>query len=112
MSNFIIEDIGREISLIPKVFVMSGQTTFTINDINFNIFVSLHPTDGSHWVLVIRREGGEVYYFDSFGVETPPLLSEENVDLGPGERIPENDEPYCGAYCLYMVYLFDRGFRL
>ena len=22
-----------------------------------------------------------------------------------------NDESYCGAYCLYMIYLIDRGFR-
>ena len=22
------------------------------------------------------------------------------------------DESYCGAYCLYMIYLIDRGFRI
>ena len=36
------------------------------------LFVNLHPTEGTHWVLVIRRKGGPVYYFDSFGVENPP----------------------------------------
>ena len=30
------------------------------NENNFNIFVNLHPTDGTHWVLVIRRGGGNV----------------------------------------------------
>ena len=70
---------------------------------NFNIIVNLHPTDGTHWVLVIRREGGPVYYFDSFGVETTPLFL-EYVDLGSNERIQQYDESYCGAYCLYMIY--------
>ena len=62
--------------------------------------------------LVIRREGGPVYYFDSFGVETPPLFFEEYVDLGSNERIQQYDESYCGAHCLYMIYLIDRGLRI
>ena len=82
------------------------------NETNFNIIVNLHPTDGTHWVLVIRTGGGNVYYVDSFGVETPPLFLEEYVDLGSNERIQEYDESYCGAYCLYMIYLIDRRFTV
>ena len=67
--------------------------------------VNLHPTDGTHWVLFIRRRGGKVYYFDSFGVETPPLFSKNYVDLGSNGRIQECDESYCGAYCLFLIYL-------
>ena len=67
----------------------------------------LHPTDGTHWVLVIRREGGPVYYFDSFRVETPPLFLEEYVDLGSNARIQQYDESYCGDYCLYMILLIE-----
>ena len=55
---------------------------------------------------------GPVYYFDSFGVETPPLLLEEYVDLGSNERVQQYDESFCGAYCLYMIYLIDREFRI
>ena len=53
-----------------------------------------------------------MYYFDRFGVETPPLFLEEYVDLGSNERIQQYDESYCGVYCLYMIYLIDRGFRI
>ena len=42
----------------------------------------------------------------------PPLFLEEYVDLGSNERIQQYDESYCGAYCLYMIYLIDRGFRI
>ena len=42
----------------------------------------------------------------------PPLFLEEYVDLGSKERIQQYDESYCGAYCLYMIYLIDRGFRI
>ena len=82
------------------------------NESNFNIIVNLHPTYGTHLVLVIRRRGSKVYYFDSFGVETPPIFLEEYVDLGSNERIQEYDESYCGAYCLCMIYLIVRRFTI
>ena len=71
---------------------MRVQTPFIIIDNNVNIIVSLHPTDDTYWVLVIRRDGGEVYYFDSVGVETPPLFLENYFDLVSVERIQEYDE--------------------
>ena len=122
MSGIRIKDIGKDISLTPTEIVMRDETTNIIRETaspigepNFNIIVNLHPTDGTHWVLVQRREGGPVYYldsFDSFGVETPPLFLEEYVDLGSNERVQQYDESNCGAYCLYMIYLIDRGFRI
>ena len=119
MSDIRVKDIGKDISLTPIEIVMKDETPDSIRETaspigepDFNIIVNLHPTDGTHWVLVIRREGSPVYYFDSFGVETPPLFLEEYVDLGSNERIQQYDESYCGAYCLYMTYLIDRGFRI
>ena len=119
MSDIRIKDIGRDISLTIIEIVMRDQSPKLIREPasqicepNVNIVLSLHPTDGTQWVLVIRREGGPVYYFDSFGVETPPLFLEEYVDLGSNERIQQYDESYCGAYCLYMIYLIDRRFRI
>ena len=53
---------------------MRDQSPKTIYEPNSNIIVNLHPTEGTHWVLFIRREGGPVYYFDSFGVETPDFF--------------------------------------
>ena len=118
MSDIRKKDIGKDISLIPIEIVMRDETPDSIRETaspigepNFNIIVNLHPTDGTDWVLVIRREGGPVYYFDRFGVETPPLFLEEYVDLGSNEIIQQSDESYCGAYFLYMIYVIDRGFR-
>ena len=102
----------EKISLTPIEIVMRDQTQDNTSEPNVNIIVNLHPTDGTHWVLVIRRGGGLVFYFVIFGVETPPLFLEEYVDLGSNERIQQYDESYCGAYCLYMIYLIDRGFRI
>ena len=89
MSDIRIKDIGKVISLTPIEIVMRVESPDSIHEPNFNIFVNLHPTDGTHWVLVIRREGGPVYYFDSFGVETPPLILEGYVDLGSNDRIKQ-----------------------
>ena len=94
MSNIKIEDFFRDISVIPIEIIMRYQKPDNFNDNNFKIIVKLHQTDGTHWVLVIRREGGETHYFDSFGVETPPLFLEEYVDQGSDERIQENDESW------------------
>ena len=112
MSDIRIKDIGKDISLTPIEIVMRDDKPEMVSEPNSNIIVNLHPTEGTHWVLVIRREGGPIYYFDSFGVETPPLFLEEYADLGSNERIQQYDESYCGAYCLYMIYLIDRGFRI
>ena len=105
-----IRETTSPIGEAGSLMVKHGRSP--ISETNFNIIVKLHPTEGTHWVLVIRREGGPVYYFDSFDVETPPLFLEEYVDLGSDERIQQYDESYCGAYCLYMIYLIDRGFRI
>ena len=110
MSYVRIKDIGKDISITPIEIKMRDETPLTINGNDFNIIVNLHPTDGTHWVLVMRREGGNFYYFDSFGVETPPLFLKECVDLGSNERIQEYDESNRGAYCLYMIYVIDRRF--
>ena len=84
MSDIRIKDIGKDISPTPIEIVMRYQSPKKIREPasqiyehNFNIIVNLHPTDGTQWILVIRREDGTVYYFDSFGVETPPLFLEE-----------------------------------
>ena len=77
MSDIRIKDKGKDISLTPIEIVMRDQTSDKIRDPNFNIIVNLHPTESTHWVLVIRREGGPIYYFDSFGIETPPSFLEE-----------------------------------
>ena len=99
MSDIRIKDIGKDISLTPIEIVMRDQSHKTICEPSSNIIVNVHPTDSKHWVLVIRRESGPTYYFDSFGVKTPPLFLEEYIDLGSNERMQQYDESYCWAYC-------------
>ena len=59
MSDIRIKDIGKDISLTPIEIVMRDETPDNIceagsliNEPNFNIIVNLHPTEGTHWVLV------------------------------------------------------------
>ena len=96
MSNIRIEDIGKDISLKPTEIIMKDEKPDSFADPKFNIIVNLHPTKGTRLVLVMRREDGPVYYFDSFGVKTPPLFLEEYVNLGSNERIQQHDESFCG----------------
>ena len=64
MRNTRIDDIGNDINISPREIIIRDQKPETIHDPEFNIFVNLHPTDGTHWVLVIRRVGGPIFYFD------------------------------------------------
>ena len=50
MSNIRIEDIGKDISLTPMEIVMRNQKPDNTSELNFNLIVNLHPTDGTHWV--------------------------------------------------------------
>ena len=68
MSDIRIKEIGKDISVTPIEIVMRDQSPKTIYELYSNIIVNLQRTDGTHWFLVIRREGGPLYYFDSFGV--------------------------------------------
>ena len=90
MRNIRLKDIGKDKSLIPIEIIMKDEKPEMINETDLNIIVNLHLTDGTHWVSVIRRGGGKWYYFDGFGVETPPLFLEEYVALGSNERIQDN----------------------
>ena len=53
MSSMRIKDIGKDISLTPIEIIMRDEKPEMINEINFNIIVNLHPTDGIHWFIVI-----------------------------------------------------------
>ena len=53
-SNIRVEDIGKDISLITIEIVMRDQIPETIHNPEFDIIVHLHPSDGTHWDLVIR----------------------------------------------------------
>ena len=87
MSDIRLKDIGKDISLTPIEIVLRDQIPDNTSEPNVNIIVILHPTDDTNWVSAIRRDDGPVYYFDSFGVEAPPLFLEEYIDLGSNERI-------------------------
>ena len=89
MSIIKIEDIGKDISPTPIEIAMRDQTPDSIDETNFIIIVNLQPSDGTHWVLVVRRDGEKIHYFDSFGVKTSSLFLKENVDLGSHEKIPK-----------------------
>ena len=106
MSDIRIKDIGKYISLTPIEIVMRDDKPKMVSEPNSNIIVNLHPTEGTHWVLVIRREVCPVYYFDSFGVETPPLFLEEYVDLGSNKKIQQYDEYYCGG----LLFIHDLSY--
>ena len=62
MSNIEIEDI----CLIPIDLVLRDLTPKIVRDTNYIFLINIHPTVGTHWVLVIEREATKTYNFNSF----------------------------------------------
>ena len=66
--------------------------------------VSLHPSNGTHWVCYINEN-----YFDSYGCVCPKRLSKyilkrNGYCLYSEYQIQKNDS-FCASYCLYKIYL-------
>ena len=53
---------------------MSDEISECVNEYGCNIIDNIHPTEGNHWVLLVKNNKNAVYYFDSNGVETPPIF--------------------------------------
>ena len=50
MSDIRIKDIGKDISLTPIENVMRDDKPEVVSELNSNIILNLHPTEGTHWV--------------------------------------------------------------
>ena len=66
--------------------------------------VNLHPSRGTHWVSYINEN-----YFDSYGVVCPKKLSQFIIKRNGcclySEYQIQNEDNFCGSYCLYIIYL-------
>ena len=62
MSYVRIKDIGKDISLLPIRIIMRDEKPEMTTETDLSIIVNLHPTDGTHWVTVIRMGGEKIYY--------------------------------------------------
>ena len=62
--------------------------------------VNLYPTKGTHWVMFVNE-----FYFDSYGCPPPTnILNHIKKGIYSEYQIQNNDS-YCAAYCLYVLYL-------
>ena len=60
ISNFDIERIDSDISIIPFEVEMRDEIPESINEDDCNIIVNIHSTDGTRWI----RKAGGVYCFE------------------------------------------------
>ena len=69
--------------------------------------VNLHPTKGTHWVIVVTE-----FYFDSYSCP-PPTSILNHIKKGIySEYQNQKNDSYCAAYCLYVLYLTNiLGFK-
>ena len=98
-SNIKIQQVLDSIGLKNVgIYLRDGSFESNIGIIN------LHPSKGTHWTCYINEN-----YFDSYGCACPKKLSKfiikrNDYCLYSEYQIQKNDS-YCGAYCLYIIYL-------
>ena len=68
ISSIETEDIRRDICVISIEVKKPDQKPKTIINEESNVII-LHPTHGTHWVVVIKKENTMIYCSDSFGLE-------------------------------------------
>ena len=112
MSNNDLLKIGELKCLILIDVLIRNEEPKTLETKDHIIIVNLLRNEGTHSVLVISRDRVEgVYILDNFAIETLPLSLQMYIDLGFLERLQQNSEIGCGAFCLYMIYLVGSGFK-
>ena len=93
-----------EIKEILKL--MNTSCGIYMRDDKFNTtsgIVNLHPTKGTHWVMLTNQN-----CFDSYGCP-PPLNITKQINNGIySEYQIQKDDSYCAAYCLYVLYLTNK----
>ena len=69
--------------------------------------------DATHWVMWFKN-GKEKFYFDSYGVQPPSELIAylKSPIFYNSERVPQNDEVFCGHLCLIALKLLSLGNNL
>ena len=100
-SNLKIQEVLNKLGIKAGIFMRDSNIT---NEI---AIVNLHPTKGTHWVLVIHN-----FYFDSYGCPPPKnvlkhVKSEYNKCIYSEYRIQKQDS-LCANYCLYIIYLYHK----
>ena len=70
--------------------------------------VILHPSKGTHWVLIIHEN-----FFDSYGCAPPQKLSKFIIKRNGHclfseyriQGLTSKRDSYCASSCLYIIYL-------
>lgn len=73
---------------------------------------------GTHWIGIFFKEGGEAYYFDSFGL--PPIKKEFEIFLNDNcnkwywntKQLQEFGSDVCGHYCIHFLIHCCLGYDL
>ena len=91
---------------------MRDEIPKSIKEVSYNSIVNLQCTDGTHWVLIMKRKNNDFHYFDSHDVETKPKSLDKFVDLESDDRKKQDGESFCGSCRLYMIYPSARGFKI
>jgi len=69
--------------------------------------------EGTHWTCLFAKNG-VCYYFDSYGfppTEEIKQYCEGHESYYNTDKIQNDNEVICGHYCIYTLYLLDKGIK-
>jgi len=117
-TNNITQKLSLAKCLYPEICLLDLRKEYNRGIKGIGIVFNLDPhyKDGSHWVAMYIRmhniESPGIYYFDSYGYKTPPLIAKFMRALKlqvPGAHLAYNarrfqySETECGMYSIYFI---------
>ena len=106
LSNLEIIDAAKKLSLdrVRGVFLRDNLPTKT--KLNECGILNLDSSSGdvTHWIMWFKK-GKDKLYFDSYGVQPPNelIVYLKSPIFYNSERVPQNDEVFCGHLCLFVL---------
>ena len=119
LSNLEIIDAAKKLSLdgFRGVFLRATLPTKTkLNEcsiLKFILNLDSSSGDGTHLVIGFKN-GKDKFYFDSYGVQLPSelIIYLKSPIFYNSERVPQNDEVFCGHLCLFVLTQLSLGNNL
>ena len=68
------------------------------------------PTNTSHWIAIYFFKNKKAIFFDSYGqsaklYKLDKFLRKNSVSFIENTQILQGNSPYCGYYCVFLLYL-------
>ena len=114
-TNFELINWAKNLNIKPFFCLMRDEIYELKKHKEFFAIVNIHKSNqkGVHWSCVHRNSLGNIFYFDSYGLDpTQEILNlRRSVILCNTFQLQKQGEVWCGQMSLYVLWLLSKGYQ-